>query len=361
MSRALLLAAGGTGGHVFPALAVAEALERHGEAVTFLTDARGARFLGPRPHRVVAAAGLTGGLAGRVRAVAALMRGTVEASRLVRELRPRAAALFGGYATLPALFALLLGRVPFVVHEQNAILGRANRLAARFAQRLALSFADTEGLRRGLRRKIVVTGNPVRPGFVAASRPPSQASGRIQLLVTGGSQGARVFAERVPAALAQLPPALRGRLRLWMQCRAEQAEQLRRRLAELEVEAEVRSFFDDLPLRLARADLALTRAGASTVAELLTAGTPAILVPYPHAVADHQSANAARLARAGAALVLPEAEFTPARLASLLVSLLGDRKRLEAMRAAACRLAPRGAAERLARTVIALAGGEETA
>ncbi len=346
-----MLAAGGTGGHVFPALAVAAELDRRGVTSLMVTDERGARYLpADRPHRRISAASPTGPLRRRLRALAELAAGTLEARGLLREIRPAAAALFGGYATLP--LALAAGRrLPLLLHEQNAVLGRANRVIARRARILALSFADTERVPANIPTE--VTGNPVRPGFRPGPRR-SHPTRRV-LLVTGGSQGAQVLGELVPRALALLPEELRRRLVLWMQVRSEQRATVARVLPGDLVEVELAAFFPDLDRRLGAADLALTRAGASTLAELAAAGVPAVLIPYPFAADDHQHANAERLARAGAALHLPQREATPERLAQLLAGLLADDDRRRAMARAMAACARPDAASRLADLLLTLA------
>jgi len=350
----VLLAAGGTGGHVFPALAVAEELARRGVESVFVTDARGARWLPPgRPHRTVRAASPAGPLATRLSALVELAAGLREARRILATIRPRVAGLFGGYATVPVWLAARLRRLPLLLHEQNAVLGRVNRLAARGARLLALAFADTERVPAGV--ATVVTGNPVRPGFRTDGPRPRAGAGGPVLLVTGGSQGARVFGERVPGALARLPEGLRHRLVLWMQVRAEQVETVRARLADLVAAAEIRPFFEDLDRRLAAADLVLARAGASTLAELAAAGVPAVLVPYPHAADDHQRANARRVAAAGAAVSVDQEEATPERLAAVLGDLLLDEGRRAAMRQAMAALARPDAARHIADHLLRLA------
>ncbi len=358
MKRPLVIAAGGTGGHVFPALAVAERLYGLDAPVLFLTDARGARYLeGRLSFTQVRARPLAGGPARRALALGTLLRGSIEALWALGRARPRAAGLFGGYACLPALAALVLLRIPFLLHEQNAVFGRANRLAARFARMLLLSFRDTEGVPSGLSAELRITGNPVRREVMERAPMPQRDSG-FGLLVIGGSQGARALAERVPEALGRIPPERRRRMRLALQCRAELRGSVERRLRELGVAAEVAAFFPDLPARLRQADLVVARAGASTVAELLHTATPAILIPYPHALDGHQRANALRLERAGAAVVLDEAEADAGRLAAELEALMDSPERLAEMRKAAGALSPVDAAGAVAQALLELAGEE---
>lgn len=344
MSRPLVIAAGGTGGHMFPALAVIAELRRRGRAVTLMTDVRGARFAASESAReLIAAAAPQGAPLSRLLAVATLARGLVEALAAFRRLKPAAAAAFGGYASVPAALAAWLSRVPLLVHEQNAVMGRANRLLARLASRVALSFESTAAC-PAPPGKLLLTGNPVRPDF-AHEHAPKPPSDRLRLVVLGGSQGARVFADLVPAAVALLPSALKSRLLVTQQCRPEDLDRVRAAYLAIDQPAELATFFADAAERMAAADLVIARAGASTVAELLTLARPAILVPFPFAVDDHQTANARALARAGAAVLLPQQDATPAALARELARLLGDAAARQALAEAAARLArPRAAA-----------------
>ena len=359
----IILAAGGTGGHIFPAEALARELVERGRAVALMTDRRGQSFgdrvPGVATHRVLAGRFDAGAL-GKLRGIAELMLGTAQAGIILRRLRPAAVVGFGGYPSVPTLMAASRLGYPTVIHEQNALLGRANRLLARRARRIALSFAETGGLRPAERRRAVATGNPVRPAIAAlrgrAYAVPQQG-GSIELLVLGGSQGARVFSLVIPDALALLPPALRGRLRLSQQARPEDLERVRARYAADGIPADLASFFDDVPARLARAQLVIARAGASTVAELCAIGRPAVLVPYPHAADDHQTANAEAVAAAGAGWAIGQAQFTAERLAGLLAELLGAPDRLARAAAAAHALGRPEAARRLADLALAPSGG----
>ncbi len=360
MSGPVLISTGGTGGHVFPALATARALRARGQRVAFLTDRRGARYLrGENEVYEIPAASPSGGPGRRLGALWAIARGTWRSHRLIGRLRPSAAAAFGGYAAVPAVLAAALARLPVLLHEQNAVLGRANRLASRFARTLALTFADTEGVPPVLAARSLVTGNPIRPDFGAAEARSPGGGEDFRLLVLGGSQGARVFGEVVPEAVARLPAELRRRLRLALQCRPEELAAVEERCTRLGVEAELATFFEDVAGRLAAADLVIGRAGASTIAELLHLARPAVFVPYPHAADDHQRANAERLVRAGAARMLPEDRFTAPRLAETLTELARDPAALAAMSEAAARLAVADAADRLAGAVLAMIEGED--
>jgi UDP-N-acetylglucosamine--N-acetylmuramyl-(pentapeptide) pyrophosphoryl-undecaprenol N-acetylglucosamine transferase len=341
---------------MFPALAVADRLSSQGRAIALLTDSRGAHYVVDRSHRIISAGSPTGGLGKAARGGLLLLRGAGEAIACFRELRPPAAALFGGYAVVPAALAAVLARTPVLVHEQNAVCGKANRLASRAARVLALSFDGTRGVpdRPGAAR--MVTGNPVRPGFgAAAASAESKPGGYVQILVLGGSQGARIFSEVLPQAFNRLPAALRQRIRLAQQCRPEDLERARVAYANLGLAAELQPFFQDVPQRMASADIVVARAGASTIAEILALGRSSILIPYPHAAEDHQTANAKALADLGAAALVPQPEATPERLAAALANLVEAPERRAAMRAAARQLARPDAADRLAEAVLELA------
>ena len=352
MSAPILIAAGGTGGHMFPALALGQALLARGRSVTLITDRRGARYLkGELPCTVVAAGSPSGSLVARTRGMVQLALGSVQALAHLRRARPAAAASFGGYASVPAVLAARAHRVPLLVHEQNAVMGRANRLVMRFARLLALSFEPTAGLALSPVPRLI-TGNPTRPGF--AAQIPLPDPGRFRLLVLGGSQGARVFSDVVPAALALLPQDLRPRLEIAQQCRPEDLERVRAAYEAQGLAAELAPFFGDVAARMAVADLVVTRSGASTVAELLALGRASLLVPYLHAADDHQSANAAALAAAGAAITLAQPAFTAEALAEILARLVHSPAQLAAMRTAARALARPDAAEKLADAVLAL-------
>lgn len=354
MSGAFLIAAGGTGGHIYPALALYRELEVRGRACTFVTDRRGRRFLDDRVEAaVIDAASPSGGLLRRFLAALRLARGTWQSLRLLRRKRLCAAACFGGYASVPAALAARVLRVPILVHEQNAILGRANRLIAKSARILALTFEATEAMPARPPSR-VVTGNPTRPGFRSLGEEASP-SNSINLLVLGGSQGARVLSDVVPQALAGLPRSLRDRLQVTQQCRQEDLLRVRAVYDEAGIDAELASFFDDVPRRMAACDLLIGRSGASTVAEVLAFRKPSVLIPYRFAADDHQRANAVHLADAGAAIVLLEDDLDAERLQHVLSGLLKDPERLRRMSEHAHRLAKPNAARDLADELIAIA------
>ncbi|WP_372397162.1 undecaprenyldiphospho-muramoylpentapeptide beta-N-acetylglucosaminyltransferase [Azospirillum sp. HJ39] len=361
--KVIVLAAGGTGGHMFPAEALARELLARGRAVTLVTDKRGQAFGDTLPevpvHRIRAASP-GAGLIGKLKAALQMGLGLLEARSLMRQLDPAAVVGFGGYPSVPTVYAAIQSRVPALLHEQNAVLGRANRMLIAGARRLAVAFPGIEKLGEEQRAKIVRTGNPVRPAVSArrlAAYAAPEANGPVRLLVMGGSQGARVFSEIVPAALALLPEELRARIHLAQQCRPEDLEAARDALEPLGLaRLELQTFFRDVPDRLATCHLAITRAGASTIAELTCIGRPAILVPYPFATDDHQAANARHLAEAGAAWPIPQPAFTAQALADRLAGLLADPQALADAARAAHGWGTADAATALADAVLAMLG-----
>ncbi|HET9018788.1 MAG TPA: undecaprenyldiphospho-muramoylpentapeptide beta-N-acetylglucosaminyltransferase [Acetobacteraceae bacterium] len=355
--RTVAIAAGGTGGHFFPAEALATELARRGQRIALLTDARSGGLQSPvfegRERFVLRGAGIAGrGLVRGARAAAALALGTLQARRVLAHLHAGVLVGFGGYPSVAPVLAtrLLRQRPPVILHEQNAVLGRANRMLARYADLLALSHEATARVPRGANTR--VTGNPVRAAIAAlAGAPYAPPTQEIRLLVLGGSLGARVLSDVVPEAVASIAPGLRARIAVTQQCRAEDIERVRAAYASCGVPADLATFFPDVAGRLAAAHLVIARAGASTVAELAVVGRPAILVPLPHAIDDHQSANARALAEAGAAWMIPQPAFTPGALAQRLGRLLGDPALLADAAARASTRGHAGAAVRLADAV----------
>jgi UDP-N-acetylglucosamine--N-acetylmuramyl-(pentapeptide) pyrophosphoryl-undecaprenol N-acetylglucosamine transferase len=359
----ILLAAGGTGGHLFPAQALAVALNKRGVRIALATDRRVAHFGGEFPAvstHVIPSATLRGGdPLGLVRTVSTLTYGLVKAWITLRRLDPAAVVGFGGYPTLPPLFAAAMRGIPTVLHEQNAVMGRANRALASHVTAIAASFADVALLPEALKARVTVTGNPVRPNVIAAAATPyapPQPNGALNLIVFGGSQGARVMADIVPDAVERLDPVLRARLSIVQQARGEDLPRVRDAYTRLDVKAEVAPFFADLPARLAQSHLVIARSGASTVAELSAIGRPAILVPLPGALDQDQLGNARVLEKAGGAVVIEQGEFTPAQAAAELSNLLTDPARLAAMAAGAKSAGTLDAADRLAELVMKVAG-----
>lgn len=358
--RPVVIAAGGTGGHFFPAEALASALIVRGQRVALMTDARSGAlrsdvFAGGEVF-VLSGAGIAGrGVVRAGKAGLALAVGTAQARSVLGRLRPGVVVGFGGYPSVaPVLAAAMMRDGPSVVlHEQNAVLGRANRFLCRRGARLALSFNHTE--RVPVWAATVLVGNPVRPAITAlVDAPYTLAADGIRLLVVGGSLGARVFSDVVPAAIAALPTEVRARLRVTQQCRAEDLERVRAAYAACGVAAALSAFFPDVADRLAAAHLVIARAGASTVAELAVAGRPAILVPLPGAIDDHQNANARALAAAGGAWVMAQPGFTPAALTARLTELLAHPKLLVRAASGARSVARADAADLLAELALSL-------
>ncbi len=352
-SRPVVLATGGTGGHVFPAEALAGELEARGVAFTLVTDSRGRQWQGAlsrRPIHHIRSASPTGSLRRRLLALLALGLGLFDAWRALGRIAPAAVVGFGGYASVPTMIAARLRRLPSMLHEQNAVLGRANRLVQGSAACVAVSFARTRYIAENDQRARLV-GNPVREPVRALRNSPYRAPGAdrvIDLLIVGGSQGSASFSRIVPAAILSLPEPLRARLRLVQQCRPDDLVRVRTRYGEAGIVAELASFFVDLPQRIASAHLVIGRAGASTVAELATIGRPSIVVPYPFAADDHQMANARAFEAAGACIVIAQADFTAETLAGHLVALFEAPQRLARMAVAAHAVSRPDAAARLA-------------
>jgi UDP-N-acetylglucosamine--N-acetylmuramyl-(pentapeptide) pyrophosphoryl-undecaprenol N-acetylglucosamine transferase len=361
--KVAVIAAGGTGGHLFPAQALAEALIARDWRIVLATDERVGGFTASFPaerivHLPAATPGRRNPLAA-TRAGLVLLRGVREGQDALDAIGPSVVVGFGGYPSVPALAAAVLQRRRTVIHEQNAVSGRANRLLAPFVTQIACAFPGLAKASRRTDARKVVVGNPVRPEIRALAgqgyTPPDAGTGEIRLLITGGSQGARFLSELIPAALATLPEALRARLKVVQQTRPENLEAARAVYANAVIDAEVSPFFRDIAQRLAAAHLVIGRAGASTVTELMVAGRPSVLIPLGHALDDDQGANAAILAKAGGAEVAPERATTRESMTARLAALLADPDRLAGMAAAAASLAQPDAADRLADLVEATA------
>ena len=355
----IALAAGGTGGHVFPAIAVAEALAARGADTMMMTDRRGARLMGSAAFTVLPAGSpFQRGIIRRCRAVLQLGAGLMAAAVMLRRRRPAAMVGFGGYPSFAPMMAARMAGIPAVLHEQNAYLGRANHLLARWCGHLALSWAGTRNL--PARVTSFISGMPVRAAFLEIDPITTSTNDRIRLTVVGGSLGAAVFATMLPDAIAALDPAMRARLHVTQQCRAEQLEGLTDRYAQIGVNAEIRTFFDDMPNRLAASHLVISRAGASSVAELAAAGRPAILIPFAGAMDDHQTANARQLEEVGGGVCLAEAELDAPTLALRIADLLSDMDRLATMGRDARSLAAADAADAIAGYALDLASQSGT-
>ena len=358
----VLLAAGGTGGHLFAAEALAEALSRRCIAVALATDDRAERYGKTFPAQdihVIASATVRGrNPLSLARTAATLGIGTMQGLRLLTRMRPAAVVGFGGYPTIPPVLAATLRKIPTVIHEQNAVMGRANRFLAPRVDAIATSFAGVLDREGKLNAKATRTGNPVRPAVIAAAATPYAApetTGPIRLVVFGGSQGARIMADIVPPAVERLARQLQARLAVVQQAREEDLARVTDIYARAKVAAEVAPFFADLPARIASSHIVVARSGASTVAELAAIGRPAILVPLPHALDQDQSANAGVLERAGGAMRLRQDDFTPDRLGGEITALASAPQKLVAMAAAARSQGATDAAERLADLVLRVA------
>ena len=326
-SRHFVLAAGGTGGHLIPAFALAVELERRGHHAALITDDRGNRLPG-RPHTLVSHV-LPAGRFGKnplhwPKGIEAIFEGKRMALRLFESFRPSAVIGFGGYPSLPALWAATSAGIPSVIHEQNAVLGRVNRLLASRVDAIATSYREVERLNDKFADKVHLVGNPVRAEVLALRElpfPAFTAEGLLRVLVTGGSQGAGILSAVVPDGLAMLPPALRGRLQVTQQCRAEDIDAVRARYAGHEIPAELGTYFEDMASRLADSHLFIGRAGASTVAELTAVGRPAILVPLPIATDDHQAVNTREICGLGGARMIRQERFTAVELAKQIQAI----------------------------------------
>ena len=362
----ILLAAGGTGGHLFPAEALAHELAARGWSVHLATDERAGRFAGQFPavaiHPVSSATFGSRNPLALARSLWKIWTGVRQASALIGRLRPAVVVGFGGYPTLPPLYAATRRGVPTLVHEQNAVMGRANRALAARVSAIAGGFLPEDKSAAGL--KTVTTGNPVRPAVLEAAKlayaAPAQG-GPFQLLVFGGSQGAQFFSEAVPAAVALLPQSQRGRILVTQQARAEDADKVKAAYAALGMQAQVSPFFTDMAARIAAAHLVISRSGASTVSEIAVIGRPALLVPYPHALDHDQAANAAALAAAGGARVHAQSSLSAERLAQLVGALMDDPRGLAAMAAAAKSAGKPEATRLLADLTEAIASGKSAA
>jgi UDP-N-acetylglucosamine--N-acetylmuramyl-(pentapeptide) pyrophosphoryl-undecaprenol N-acetylglucosamine transferase len=360
--RTILLSAGGTGGHLFPAEALAHEMKRRGWSVHLATDRRAGRFARGFPaeevHTVPSATFGSRNPLAMARSGWTLWRGFTQASALMQRLKPAIVVGFGGYPTLPPLFAATRRNIPTLIHEQNAVMGRANKaLAARVTAIAGGFMADGEG---SAADKMVVTGNPVRPAVIEAAKsayPSLDRSKPFRLLVFGGSQGAQFFSEAVPPAVLALPEETRRRLAVTQQARPEDEAAVRAAYAGMGVQAEVSPFFNDMAARMASAHLVISRSGASTVSEIAVIGRPALLVPYPHALDHDQAANAAALAKAGGAEVHRQESLSSERLSALIGGMMEDKARLLSMAAAARSAGKPDAAQLLADLTEAIAGG----
>lgn len=362
----ILLAAGGTGGHLFPAEALAHELIARGWEVHLATDERAERFAGKFPakaiHPIASATFGSKNPVALARTFWTIFRGVRQASALIRKIKPAVVVGFGGYPTLPPVYAATRRGVPSIIHEQNAVMGRANKALAARVTAIAGGFLDNTN--NTFASKTVLTGNPVRPAVLEAAEVPYMPPGvgePFRFVVFGGSQGAQYFSDAVPAAIEALPETQRRRLHIVQQARAEDADNVRADYEGLGVEAEVNPFFTDLAARIAAAHLVMSRSGASTVSEIAVIGRPALLVPYPYALDHDQAANAAALAAAGGAEVHPQASLAGGKITELLNAMMDDPARLSAMAAAAKSAGRPNAARLLADLTEVIASGKTVA
>lgn len=361
--RSIVLASGGTGGHLFPAQALAEALRARGHTVHLMTDERSRtlveRFPAIGVYEIPSATITPRQPFKLARQLLRLARGYLKARARLKALRPAVVVGFGGYPSVPPLLSAAHLRMKVCLHEQNAVMGRANRFIAPRAAKIATAFPKVLHLPPRCADRVVLVGNPVREAVRRLAGSPYRAApadGRFRLLVFGGSQGARVFSQVVPPALAWQPRAVRQRLVVVQQCHQEDVEALRRQYEEAGIEAELKTFYDDLADRIAASHLVIARAGASTVSELATIGRPSILVPLPHSLDNDQLMNARALADAGGAYLLEQHLFSSDRLAALLLHLRYDDEGLENVARCAGAFARPDAADRLADLVEEMAG-----
>jgi UDP-N-acetylglucosamine--N-acetylmuramyl-(pentapeptide) pyrophosphoryl-undecaprenol N-acetylglucosamine transferase len=363
----IILTAGGTGGHLFPAQALAGELVRRGYEIDLITDMRAAHFGETFPartvHRVPSATFRGRSPIEAMRMVATNSNGFKMSYDFMGQTKPKAMVGFGGYPTIPPVLAALARGIPSSVHEQNSVMGRANRFLAPMVKAIAVSFEDTKFLEGKLIQKSYVTGTPLREGVLAmrgGTYQPPQPTHPLNLLCFGGSQGARFFSDIMPVALQLLPPEIRDRLMVVQQCREEDIDRVFDAYEVAGVAAELATFFEDLPQRMAGAHLVVSRSGATTVAELAALGRPAVLVPLPHSVDNDQLENATRFEKAGAGWCFEQAIMTPERLAGTLRRLFEEPATLARAASRSKSLARYDAVGRLADLVVTLAEAPET-
>jgi UDP-N-acetylglucosamine--N-acetylmuramyl-(pentapeptide) pyrophosphoryl-undecaprenol N-acetylglucosamine transferase len=356
----IVLAAGGTGGHLFPAEALSGALMARGHKIVVMTDKRGTGYGDVFPGAdimIVPSAAFSGRSAiGLMMAPFEILAGITVSFAKLMKLKPSAVVGFGGYPSVPVMLAACMAGIPTAILSPDALLGRANRLLMNYVKAIAANFKLVRFLPRHP-EKIVYTGNPMRPEVIARHAAPyDMPTGPIRLLVFGGSQGARVFSERVPDAIDRLPDLLKSRIDIVQQCRPEDIEGVRRVYERMKVKAELAPFFKDMPAQIAKAHLVIARSGAGTVSELACIGRPAILVPLPHALDDNQTPNAEALVAVGAGWRLSQKDFTPEKLSQMLAEAFADPAGLARRAAAALTLAKPDATAKLADLVEQLEG-----
>ncbi len=361
--KLIMLSAGGTGGHIFPADALAQDLLSRGYRVVLVTDVRGKKyepFAGGIPVYVVNSGTVGAGLYKKIKSIASMGVGFFQARKLLSDLKPSVVIGFGGYPSVPALYAAQMKKIPTVIHEQNAILGRANVFLAHKAQKIAVAWAHVEGLEGDDESRAIVTGNPVRPDISSLFNKPYptiERDGSLRIFITGGSQGASVFADVVPQALLNLNPSYRARLDIVQQCHLDDIPRVQKLYDDAGIKSDIRPFFKDMALQLEKCHLVIARSGAGTVSEVTTAGRPAIFVPYPHHADQQQKRNADSVADAGGAWVMTQNGFTPDALSARLETFLQNPETLFRAAENARSCGRPDAARKLGNIVMALASG----
>jgi UDP-N-acetylglucosamine--N-acetylmuramyl-(pentapeptide) pyrophosphoryl-undecaprenol N-acetylglucosamine transferase len=359
-NQTIALAAGGTGGHIFPAEALAAELLKQNHRVVLITDKRYVKHHStPEQLEILTinSASTGGGVVGKLKSVIKICLGIAQARKILRKLKPDSVVGFGGYPSFPTMIAANSLRLRTIIHEQNSVLGRVNRLLAPSASVIATSFEEVFGVRTSDSKKIVLTGNPVRHAICSLREfayPAFEKEEHLHILVTGGSQGATVFSEVVPQAIISLPPEIKNRIRIDQQCRKTDIDNVKAIYEQAGINADLATFFEDMPSRLAAAHLVIARAGASTIAELTIAGKPAILVPYMHAMDDHQTSNALAMEKYHAAILLEQKSITPELIAEHIRRFVEKPDYLKQMAVNSFDLGREGAVEKLAGVVIGI-------
>lgn len=354
----IMLAAGGTGGHIFPAESLAQVLIDNGHEVVFISDKRYRKYSHTPSHlevKKIAAAPLSGGLLAKLKAVVSIFLGIAKAISIIKNEKPDVVVGFGGYPSFPTMIAAIITKHKTVIHEQNAVLGKVNRIVAPYVDVIATSFEKTSGIKEGDKKKVVMTGNPIRPAIIKLKEfdyPEIKKGDGLHILVIGGSQGANIFSQVVPNAILSLPDKIKSYIRVDQQCRQEDIIKVRELYEKDSVNVELATFFEDMPARLAAAHLVISRSGASSISELTVAGKPSILVPYMYAADDHQTANAKAIEKAGAAVLVSQENFTSEVLKEKLEELIKNPSKLSDMSVRAKAVAKDKAVDDLVRLVL---------
>lgn len=354
----IAITTGGSGGHVVPAMATADALLARGYAVDFFTDARGQKFIESRPDltvHIIPGSSPSGGIKKILKAIVDLSHGFVLAFGQLHRAKCKAIIGFGSYASFSACAAAIVLRIPLFLHEQNAVLGRANEALHRFAKYVITSVPNVEGIDAIPASKVIEAGYPIRSkiaDLAATAYPAPQPNGPLDILCIGGSQGAQIFGEILPAAISKLDEDERARIKLTLQVTPPQLDNVRTKLAMMNVAAVVNTFFSDMHIRYAQTQLMIARSGMSTVAEVLATGRAAIFVPLPHGHRLEQYKNPAAAVAAGGAWLCDQKDFTPDWLAAQLKKILAGQTDLAAVAAVARKFGKPQAAQAVAEVVI---------